>query len=69
MKMQSALKIAYNALQGSHVGLSWIMHVKTNLLNRVGNIWVSEYQVLQSTDQAMVMRRVADRIAHVTREL
>jgi hypothetical protein len=48
---------------------SQIMHVETNLLNYVRNIQTSECQVLQSSNQAAVMRRVADRIARVTREL
>jgi hypothetical protein len=32
-KTQGALKIAQNVLQGSHVQLSVIMHVKVDLLN------------------------------------
>jgi hypothetical protein len=34
-KIQSALKVAQNALQVSHVWLPRIMHVKTDLLNHV----------------------------------
>jgi hypothetical protein len=43
--------------------------VETDLLNRVKNIQESESQVLQSADQVVIVRRVADRIACVTREL
>jgi hypothetical protein len=49
--------------------LSRVMHVEIDLLNRIRNIRVSECQVLQSTGQAAVIHRVANRIARVTREL
>jgi hypothetical protein len=41
-KIQSVLKIAYNAFQGNHVTLSQIMHVEADLLNYVRNIRASE---------------------------
>jgi hypothetical protein len=45
------------------------VHVETDLLNRIRNIRASECQVLQSVNQAVIMRRVTDRITRVTREL
>jgi hypothetical protein len=43
--------------------------VETDLLNHVRDIRASECQVVQSAGQAVVMHRVTDRIAHVTRYL
>jgi hypothetical protein len=43
--------------------------VEIDLLNHVRNIWTSECQVLQSTDQATIMSGVADRIAGVARNI
>jgi hypothetical protein len=51
------------------VRLSQVMHVKTDLLNRVRNIRPSECHILQSVGQAAIMHRVTDRNARVTREL
>jgi hypothetical protein len=68
-KIQSALKIAENTLQGNHVRLSRIMHMEADLLNCIRNIRASECQVLQSTGQAATICRAADRIACVTIKL
>jgi hypothetical protein len=45
------------------------MHVEIDLLNYVRNIRASECPVLQSANQTAIMRRVTDRITHLTREL
>jgi hypothetical protein len=50
--VQSATNIAENALQCDEVGLSRIMHVKTDLLHIIGYIWPGEGEVLQCSCQA-----------------
>src|SRR5690349_7195338 len=60
-QVKSATNIAQNPLESSHVRLPGIMHVKTNLLNSIGNIWPSEGQILQSTGKTAVIRSIRNR--------
>ena len=46
-----------------------IMHVETDLLNRVGEIWPGEGAVLQSTGQTPVGSRISHRITQISRQL
>ena len=45
------------------------MHVKTNLLNSINNIWTSEDQVLQSSSKTAKISRVGNRNSTIRREL
>ena len=59
--VDGAAKIPKNALCGGEVWLLRIVHMETNLLYSLGNIWVSEGEVLQGTNQTAVLSGVADR--------
>jgi hypothetical protein len=45
-QVKSATDITKDPLQGCKMRLARIMHVKTHLLNGIGNIWPSEGEVL-----------------------
>jgi len=44
--MKSAMKVAQNALQSQQVRFPWIMHVKTDPLDGIGNICPGESEIL-----------------------
>jgi hypothetical protein len=50
-KVESALNITKNPLQGSKMRLTRVVHVKTDLLNSIYNVWASECQVLKSSSK------------------
>jgi hypothetical protein len=50
--VESASNIAKDPLQGCKVRLTRIMHVKTDLLNCICNVWQSKHQVLKSSSKA-----------------
>ena len=58
-QIKSALEIAQDALQSHQVRLPWIMHVQTDLLDSISNIWPSERQVLQGTSKTPVIRGIS----------
>lgn len=57
-KIQSALEIPQDELHGAEVRLPWVMHVKTNLLNGIGNIRTGESEILEGPSYAAIMDRV-----------
>jgi hypothetical protein len=57
--MKSATDIAQDTLEGREVGFPWIMHVKTDLLNSVGNIWSGEGEILESACKTPEICRVS----------
>ena len=57
-KIQSTLNIAQDALHGGEVWLSRVMHVKTDLLDGVGNIRTREGEVLKGASNAAIVCRV-----------
>uniref|UniRef100_A0A0A9C880 Uncharacterized protein n=1 Tax=Arundo donax TaxID=35708 RepID=A0A0A9C880_ARUDO len=47
--MQGAADVAQNALKGGKMRLSGIMHMKADLLDRIGDIRLGEGEILKST--------------------
>ena len=45
------------------------MHMETDLLNSVGEVWPGEGEVLQSADQTPVGSRFSHRITQISRQL
>jgi hypothetical protein len=41
--------------------LPWIVHVKANLLNSIGDVWPGESQVLESASLTPIVRGVTNR--------
>ena len=54
-KIQSSLEIPQDVLQSTDVGLPRVMHVKTDLLNGIGNIWAGESEILEGPSYAAIM--------------
>ena len=54
-KIQSSLEIPQDVLHGAEVGLPRVMHVKTDLLNGIGNIWAGESEILEGPSYAVIM--------------
>jgi hypothetical protein len=50
-----ALDVAHDALNGRQLLFAWIMHVKTHLLNSVGDVRTHEGEVLESLDKTLVL--------------
>ena len=65
----SATDVPEETLQRSKVRLPGIMHVKTDLLNGIGEIRSGEGQVLQSASQTPVGSRISHRITQISRQL
>ena len=65
----NATDVAEETLQCSKVRLPGIMHVKTYMLNGIGEIRPSEVQVLQGTGKAPVGSRISHRITQISRQL
>ena len=63
----SATDVAEETLQCSKVRLPGIMHVKTDLLNGIGEIRPGEGQVLQGTGEAPVGSRISHGINQISR--
>jgi hypothetical protein len=67
MKVESmryrALDVAHDALNGRQLLFEWIMHVKTHLLNGVGDVRTHEGEVLESLDKTSVLSQVGHRRA------
>jgi hypothetical protein len=59
--VEGALEIVHNPLESDEVGLPWCVHMKTHLLNGVGDIGPGEGVVLDRACQAPVRRHVGDR--------
>ena len=68
-EVEGALKVAKNLLDIGEVGLPWGAHVKAHLLDRVGDVGPGEGEVLESLDEALVGRHVADWSVVVVGEL
>jgi hypothetical protein len=43
------------------VGLLWIMHVKADLLDSIGDVRTGEHQVLEGPDEAPKVSRIGNR--------
>jgi hypothetical protein len=61
--VDSAAKVAEEALEGSEVGLSWIMHVEAYLLNCIGDVRSGEGEVLKCTSKTPVRSGVCHWVA------
>jgi len=64
-----ATDVAEETLQCSKVRLPGIMHVKTDLLNGIGEIRPGEGEVLQGTGEAPVASRIGHGITQISRQL
>ena len=65
----SATDIAEETLQRNKVRLPGIMHVKTDLLNGIGEIRPGEGEILQGTGEAPVASRIGHGITQISRQL
>jgi hypothetical protein len=60
-KVQGASQIAQDALHRGEVKLPGIMHMKTNLLDGVGDVGAGERQVLEGHGEAPELSRISNR--------
>jgi hypothetical protein len=67
--VDGAPEVAKEALESREVGLSGVVHMETDLLHGVGDVWPSEGEVLKGTDKTLVPSGVLDRVTHGLREL
>ena len=58
-KLKSPADVAKNELESRKVRLPGIMHVKTNLLDSICNIWPGEGEVLQSNNKTAKIRSIS----------
>jgi hypothetical protein len=49
--------------------LSWIMHVKADLLDDVGDVGAGEHQVLEGPDEALEVSRISNRRPGLSKDL
>jgi hypothetical protein len=56
-----ALEVSEDTLDNSEMGLTRIMHVKTHLLDCIGDVRPGEGKLLESPDQALGDSRVTNR--------
>lgn len=54
-EVQGAPQIAQDALHRGEVGLPWVMHMKADLLDGVGDVETGERQVLKGPDEAPLL--------------
>jgi hypothetical protein len=66
---QRALDVAQDALNGCQVLFVQVVHVKTHLLNGVGDVRAREGDVLESPSETSVLSQVGHRRAGRSREL
>jgi hypothetical protein len=64
-----AAEVAEETLEGSEVGLSRIMHMKAQLLNRISDVRSSEGEVLKSTSKTPVRGGIRHRVPLSLRQL
>jgi hypothetical protein len=67
--IQHALDVAQNALNGRQVLFARVVHVKTHLLNGVGDVRAYEGEVMESPGETPVLSRVGHRRAGSSGEL
>jgi hypothetical protein len=67
--VERALEVPKDALHGSEMRLTRVVHVEAHLLDRIGNVGPGEGEVLESPSQAAVGSRVADGGRHVGEDL
>jgi hypothetical protein len=58
--VEGALKIPKDVLCNREMGLTWVMHVETHLMDCVGDIRLGEGEVLENSNQTAVGSLVAD---------
>ena len=66
---ERALHILQNVLDERKMGFTRSMHVKTHLLNDVGDVKTRQSQVLKCTSKTPILRRVLDWIASRSEQL
>jgi hypothetical protein len=62
-EVQRASQIAQDTLHRDEVGLPGIMHMKANLLYDIGDIGVSECQVLEGPGETLELNQISNRRA------
>jgi hypothetical protein len=68
-EVQGASQIAQDALHRSEVRLPGNMHMKSNLLDDVGDVGAGKRQVLESPDEAPKLSRISNRRPRSGRDL
>ncbi len=64
-----ATDIMQDAFECSKMWLPWIMHVKTDLLDSIGDIWPGKSQVLEGTSKTPIVHGITNRGTIGGREL
>ena len=59
--MESAPNIMNNPLQSNQLRPPWVVHMKTDLLNSIGDAWPSEGKILQGTSETPEIHRILNR--------
>jgi hypothetical protein len=67
--VESALEVAEDVLYSSEMGLMRVVHVKTHLLDCIGDVRPGEGEVLEALDPATVGSWVTDRDTRVRGDL
>jgi hypothetical protein len=67
--VDGAPEVAEEAFESREVGLSGVVHMETDLLHDVGDVWPSEGEVLKGTGKAPVPGGVLDWVTRGLREL
>jgi len=57
-KVKSAPDVSEDPLQRNQMGLPWVVHIKADLLNNIGDVWSSKGKILQGTDETPEVCRV-----------
>jgi hypothetical protein len=67
--VERGLQVAHDALNYRQMRLPQIMHVKTNLMNCIGDVRSGEGEIPQGTHQAKILRGINDRQTICSRDL
>jgi hypothetical protein len=59
-KIQSALKVAENALHSAKMRLPRVMHIEADLLNSISNVRTSEGEILKCSSNTAIVSGVGD---------
>jgi hypothetical protein len=61
-KIQGTPYVPKNSLDKSKMRHPWSMHMKTDLLNSIGDIWTRQSKILKSTSQVSILSSIRNKI-------
>ena len=68
-QIEGPANVAKNPLESTQVWFPWIVHVETNLLDDIGNVWTSEGQILKRTSQTTKVSGILNWLTNISRDL